>query len=87
MRTFRCWRTRLWEVDNLETLVEGFEETRAHRTLENAMQTWTRRVQMCDAEKYLVDKISHRITAVAFETWIRILYVTSWNFSDTKLFS
>ena len=42
---------------------------------ENAMQMWSRRVQMRDAEKYLVDKVSRRIMTAAFEIWIRILYV------------
>ena len=75
LRAFRCWRTKLREVDNLETLAEGFEDTRARRMLENAMQTWSRRVQMRDAEKYLADKVSYRIMKVALKIWIRVLYV------------
>ncbi|KAF8481539.1 Sfi1 spindle body protein-domain-containing protein [Gautieria morchelliformis] len=73
LKAFRRWISKLGEVDHLETIADGFEDTQAHRKLENAMQMWTRRVQMRDAEKYLVDKVSHRIMVAAFETWIRIL--------------
>lgn len=62
-------------MGNLETLVEDFEGTQTHRVLQDAMHLWSRRVQMRDAEKYLMDKISHRIVTTAFVAWTGILYV------------
>lgn len=66
----------------MENLVDEFEDAMTRRLLGNVLNVWARRMQMRDAERYILAKAARRTMVSSIDTWLRKAYVLYGYFPD-----
>jgi protein SFI1 len=69
LRFFRRWKTKLSAVDHLEAAADGFLNGREDRAVNRCWDYWRRAVELRNAERSVVERVSLRIMEDAMSVW------------------